>query len=273
MPKLLFFDIDGTLCMPGKAPSPRTVEAIQKARANGHKVFLSTGRNITGIPKAVNDIGFDGYITNAGACAQVGDDILLDLPLPRQLLKETLKLLYANDVCFALQSDRDNYTDNDQNAAVTATLDPVTASHIGIFMNVLKLNDIKANPDAACYKICFVAPSSEHWERIRPQIEQWYDITLFDNLFPTGRIVSGEFNRKGTDKGRALNVLCAHFGQTAEDAIAFGDSTNDSAMLIAAGVGYAMENAQEEVKAIADAICPHCNEDGVAKTLEGLGLC
>ena len=71
MPKLLFFDIDGTLCMPGKAPSPRTVEAIQKARANGHKVFLSTGRNITGIPKAVNDIGFDGYITNAGACAQV----------------------------------------------------------------------------------------------------------------------------------------------------------------------------------------------------------
>lgn len=273
MGKLLFFDIDGTLCMPGKAPSEATVQAIRAARAKGHRAFLSTGRNITGIPKAVFDIGFDGYITNAGASAEVDGRLLVDLPLSPELLRQTLEILYDNDVCFALQSDRDNYTDNDQNAAVTAALDPVTASHIGIFMNVLKLTDIKTRPDAPGYKICFVAPSSEHWERIRPRMEQWYDITLFDNLFPTGRIVSGEFNRHGTDKGKALQAICAHFGQTAGDAIAFGDSTNDSAMLIAAGVGYAMENAQDEVKAIADAVCPHCDEDGVARTLQALGLC
>lgn len=273
MPKLLFFDIDGTLCMPGQAPSPRTVEAIRKARANGHKVFLSTGRNITGIPKPVYDIGFDGYITNAGACAQVGEDILLDLPLPKDLLKETLSTLYANDICYALQSDRDNYTDNAQNARVSASLDPASAKYVEAFMTILHMTDIAQQPDAPGYKICFVSPSADRWERIRPQMEEHYDVTLFDNLFPSGMVVSGELNRKGTDKGRALNVLCAHFGQTAADAIAFGDSTNDSAMLMAAGTGYAMENAQDEVKAIADAICPHCDEDGVARTLEELGLC
>ncbi len=273
MRKLLFFDIDGTLCMPGKAPSPRTVEAIAKARANGHKVFLSTGRNIVAIPKAVNDIGFDGYITNAGACAQVGDNILLDLPLPKELLTETMDLLQSNDICVAIQSDNDNYTDEAQNERVKATLDPASLGYLDAFINVLKLNDWAGHADSPVYKICFIAPSHRHWERVRSWMEGRYDITLFDNLFPSSALISGELNRKGTDKGRALNILCAHFGQTAEDAIAFGDSTNDSAMLIAAGTGYAMANAQEEVKAIADAICPHCNEDGVAKTLEALGLC
>ena len=53
MTKLLFFDIDGTLCMPGEDPTERTVSAIRRARANGHKCFLSTGRNGTSIPPAL----------------------------------------------------------------------------------------------------------------------------------------------------------------------------------------------------------------------------
>ncbi|MBR2653222.1 MAG: HAD hydrolase family protein, partial [Lachnospiraceae bacterium] len=39
MSKLLFFDIDGTLAMPGRTVSRRTRDAIRAARANGHKAF------------------------------------------------------------------------------------------------------------------------------------------------------------------------------------------------------------------------------------------
>ena len=46
--------------------------------------------------------------------------------------------------------------------------------------------------------------------------------------------------------------------------MAIGDSPNDSAMIIAAGLGIAMGNALEEVKAIADYVTLSNSEDGVA---------
>ncbi len=52
-----------------------------------------------------------------------------------------------------------------------------------------------------------------------------------------------------------------------KDCIAFGDAGNDITMLRFAGVGVAMANAQEEVKAIADEITDDNNHDGIAKAL------
>ncbi|MBQ6111689.1 MAG: HAD hydrolase family protein, partial [Synergistaceae bacterium] len=44
--KLIFLDIDGTLTKPGEnIPPDSAVNAINKARAKGNKVFLCTGRN------------------------------------------------------------------------------------------------------------------------------------------------------------------------------------------------------------------------------------
>ena len=41
--KLIFLDIDGTLLPPGEMLIPQsTVEALRKAHANGHKLFLCT---------------------------------------------------------------------------------------------------------------------------------------------------------------------------------------------------------------------------------------
>ena len=49
--KLIFLDIDGTLLPPGEMTVPASaVEAIRQARANGHKVFLCTGRNLRRAP-------------------------------------------------------------------------------------------------------------------------------------------------------------------------------------------------------------------------------
>lgn len=43
--KMLFFDIDGTLVAEGTHYLPQSaVNAIRKARENGHLVFINTGR-------------------------------------------------------------------------------------------------------------------------------------------------------------------------------------------------------------------------------------
>lgn len=49
--------------------------------------------------------------------------------------------------------------------------------------------------------------------------------------------------------------------------IACGDGFNDISMIKYAGVGVAMANAQEEVKAVADYITASNDEDGVAQVI------
>lgn len=50
---------------------------------------------------------------------------------------------------------------------------------------------------------------------------------------------------------------------TKEEAIAFGDDTNDIEMLQAVGTGIAMDNASQNVKAVADVICGSVREEDI----------
>ena len=51
MIKIAFFDVDGTLLQLGsKEPSPKTVQALQKLRANGVLLCMATGRGYLSVP-------------------------------------------------------------------------------------------------------------------------------------------------------------------------------------------------------------------------------
>ena len=77
-----------------------------------------------------------------------------------------------------------------------------------------------------------------------------------------------EINAPGVTKGSALLALAEHLGLARSQLMAMGDSGNDLAMLQAAGLGIAMGNATEEVKAAADAVSTDNNHDGVAVAIE-----
>ena len=73
------------------------------------------------------------------------------------------------------------------------------------------------------------------------------------------------------DKAHALKKVLAYLGRDPSDVTVFGDSVNDIEMFKLAGTSVAVANALEEVKAVANIILPHSNdEDGVAKYLEKL---
>lgn len=74
-----------------------------------------------------------------------------------------------------------------------------------------------------------------------------------------------EVSAAGATKGTALAWLCDHVGESAADAVAFGDSINDLSMLEAAGCGVAMANAEPEAKAVADVVCAGNDEAGVGR--------
>lgn len=64
-------------------------------------------------------------------------------------------------------------------------------------------------------------------------------------------------------KGLGVEKVLAYYGLTKEQAIAFGDGTNDIEMLEAVGHGIAMGNATDDVKEIADDICGTASNDGI----------
>lgn len=68
-------------------------------------------------------------------------------------------------------------------------------------------------------------------------------------------------------KGIAMAWLCEKLGIALEDVVAFGDNINDISMLEAAGTGVAMENAEPETKAAADAVTGTNDASGVGEYL------
>jgi Cof subfamily protein (haloacid dehalogenase superfamily) len=70
------------------------------------------------------------------------------------------------------------------------------------------------------------------------------------------------------DKAHALQKVMEYLGRDTADVTVFGDSVNDIGMFKLAGTAVAVSNALDEVKALADIILPHSNdEDGVAHYL------
>lgn len=76
---------------------------------------------------------------------------------------------------------------------------------------------------------------------------------------------------KGIDKANSIKVLRNRTRTKREEVIAIGDGYNDLSMIKYAGLGVAMGNAQPPVKAQADLVLPHTNdEDGVAHFVQSI---
>ncbi|MGN0417466.1 HAD family hydrolase [Anaerostipes faecalis] len=75
---------------------------------------------------------------------------------------------------------------------------------------------------------------------------------------------------KGVSKAEALKWLTSHLHISMDQVVAFGDEVNDIEMLKAAGLGIAMENADDVVKLSADDVTSSNDEDGVANKLKRL---
>ena len=86
--KLIFLDIDGTLLPPGDAAIPASaLTAMHKARANGHKLFLCTGRNYRMTSPLLLQFPFDGYICSAGGYVSCGEKLLVNIPMEQEQVR------------------------------------------------------------------------------------------------------------------------------------------------------------------------------------------
>ena len=92
--KLLFFDIDGTLLTPypWKVPDS-TCQALKEARANGHLLFINSGRTYAMISSMIKEMDFDGYVCGCGSQIYMNGELLFSSSNPNELCRETVERL------------------------------------------------------------------------------------------------------------------------------------------------------------------------------------
>ena len=78
-----------------------------------------------------------------------------------------------------------------------------------------------------------------------------------------------EIMAPGVNKGSGLEFMAAHYGLTTDEIVGVGDARNDLELVRGAGLGVAVANAADELKAAADAVTERTNNEGaVAEVLE-----
>lgn len=263
--RMIAVDLDGTLLTSDKEFSSANRMALERAAAAGIEIVPTTGRLYDAIPAAIRALAFIRYVITVNG-AEVTDlktgETIHKAEIPRQQAIEIMKRLDEHPVIY------DCYQDNEawMTAAQKLHIDRmVRSSHYRKMLHELRkpVPELKAflserNQDVQ--KVQFFTDRSDIRLQLLQQLPHW-----FNELCVSSSVADNvEINQIHANKGEALLALAAHLGVRREQIAAFGDGLNDLSMLQAAGIGIAMENACDAVKAVADRITGTCDADGVA---------
>ena len=270
--KLIFLDIDGTLTpavsnvIPGSA-----LEAVQKARRNGHLVFLCTGRN----PDMLSPVlayGFDGAVAGAGGYVFAGDEVLFDCPMEPDDFETGMRLLKEQGVFRTIEAKDASWGDEnlgefleqagDGNSEIVRWRKALSEQ-----LNIRPMAEYDGRP---VYKIVFMCSNEKQLEPAREALEKDYNFVVQD--VAAHNCLNGELINRKYDKGRGVKIVADHYGIDLKDTIGFGDSMNDLEMIETVGYSVCMENGSPKLKEISSLVCPAVEEDGLAWAFEKLGL-
>lgn len=255
----LFFDIDGTLVsFKTHEIPPSTILALTQAKANGHRIYIATGRP----PIIITNLGaiehlIDGYITTNGAFCYVGNKSVACQPIPKSDVLTIIDDAKEKGYSLIVVGQRD-----------VAILDP-TGDVQRIFQQMLAVKNLdKASPLEKVLE--------QDIMQMTPFFAADYEQQLMARL---PECISGRWHPEftditanGADKGKGIIAIAHHEGLDVSQTIAFGDGGNDTSMIRQAGIGIAMGNAIEELKQEADYVTTTVDEDGILNALRHFEL-
>ena len=267
--KLIAFDLDGTFLDDNKEIPPENLEALTAAAGQGIHIVPATGRLFIGVHDCIKALPFIRYYILANG-AQVYDakedktiyrgEIPLDMALSLIDYMETLPVIYD---CYQYGC---GWMSGHMFERIGEFV-PHPAMQAAVRKQRRPVPDLRTlliqRGDSVQKQQMFFTDMDEmlrQRDEILPR--------LFPELLPSTSVKTNiELNHISAGKDNGLKALCEYLGFTLENAMAFGDGTNDTCMLKAAGLGVAMSNAEEEVKAAADMITLSNNEAGVAHAI------
>lgn len=263
MYRLIASDLDRTLLKNDQSLSLQNSEAITQIAASGVEFAISTGRTYGEIPVQLRQHPhIRWYIcSDGGLIYDKQENKSYTACMEGQLQKLVLDTLFETGCFLTVHHNGVSYYDGSRFTPEMIAYNNVSP----YFQQLVRECDVPAeNFRDLCYAVEGIEQFTAffHSDEILLRCRQ--------RLLATGKIETAwstscymEMYHADAGKGRALMRLADILGIDPKETIAIGDSANDSAIVQAAGLGLATDNAKPELKAVADAvICS--NEDHVA---------
>lgn len=268
--RLIALDLDGTLLDNKKRLSERNREALLECGQRGIEIVPCTGRIWSGVPDFIREFpGIRYAITVNGAVVQdVKENRILDeRKLSWQQTMEILELAEHFQTMYDVYVNggglgEARFMEHLEDYGISPELRKMIQDTRRIVPDVIA--EVKSLADPV-EKINYFFGDSKERQLAREALLKRGDVLVsasFSNNL--------EINALGAAKGEALLRLAARLGIRPEQTMGFGDGENDISLIQKAGIGVAMGNAVESLKAEAAYVTVTNEEDGVAAALEHL---
>jgi Cof subfamily protein (haloacid dehalogenase superfamily) len=262
--KLLVLDVDGTLLNGAKKITPRTKTALLKIQHLGVRIVLASGRPTCGLRAPAKELAMDkngGFILscNGGQIIQLPDDrLLFDKRIDPEMLPYLERTARKNGFPIFTYHRDTIITTHPENGRIRreAELNGMRVKGVSGFAEAIDFSPCKCmivSEDEAALTLL-----EAHWKRrLAGSLDVFRSESYFLEIVP-----------QYIDKANTLSWLMEKLSIDAKDVIAIGDGVCDVTMIQLAGLGVAMGNAQDSVKACADHVTESNESDGVATVVE-----
>lgn len=269
--KIIATDLDGTLMAPDHLTvTPRTKKALLDAHDNGIKITVATGRALEFTKGVTNQIPFADYVicSNGASVYDRNNNkfIYTNLVTP-EITAQAIALLNTLPVYYNIYIEGSTYVQKGSDRFFEN--DGLPSDFLEEFASKLVVCDdlVAAVKGKGAELIDVFYGDSDELKKI-----------IFDFFESNGLVLTSALagvvsaTAVGSDKGTALDGLCKIMGISSDEAMTFGDASNDATMLRYAYYSFAMENGDEICKASARFSAPSNAEDGVAQMIEKYAL-
>lgn len=271
--KLVALDLDGTLFDNSSRISKRNLTAIRSITDKGIHVVISTGRPFEGIPfDQIKGTGINYAITaNGSGIYEISTGkCLYENAMDEELVTPILNFLLTRDIHMDAFIGGKGYTpiqcvETAQKLTVPSSIKNyiiTTRTRLDNILQFIHENQLKVQKMTLNFYPAADGTLIDR-ETVRKFLVSNPSITTvcggYNNL---------EFTRADANKGVGLRKLAEILGVNPDATMAIGDTENDLAIIEAAGIGVAMGNATDAVKARADYVTTTNTKDGVAAVIE-----
>jgi Cof subfamily protein (haloacid dehalogenase superfamily) len=264
MYKAVFLDMDGTLLQSDHSVSEPTIAMIRDLTAKGVSVVLVSARPLNAVLPTFHNIGLPAHtpvITLNGSYIVEREQPVLDVRIDLEVTARVTELVrpFKATIAYYLQREwyaevSDAWTDHEQRIMdVSLGMAP-----IGELIRGWKNRNLAPNKMMVMSEPANIAGIQQHLRSI-------YDGRL--NIYPSKATYLEVMDTRGS-KANAVRFVSERLGLTPAEIVAMGDNYNDVEMIQFAGMGVAMGNAPEDIKAKARYVTDTNNNDGVRKALE-----
>lgn len=266
---LIVSDFDGTLVRHDGEIGAENKREIANYRANGGAFALSTGRMPSGILSRAKELGLSGLVS----CCQGA--VILDIDSKEIVLEGRMPLDVSVAVCEKMEQmglhihvyDLWEYYSNMDDEALKY-YEKVVGSKAVVVLDKPISQFVKEKGIGAYKILAMVRPQDN--QRVMEELakENFEGCALTRSADVLVEVVNGRYS-----KGTAVEFLAKYYGVPIEKTIAVGDQLNDMPMIEAAGLGVAVNNADDGLKEKADYVCQATNEeDAIAQIIKEFGF-